>query len=123
MIKVMLIEDDQDMVSLLKMFLDLEGYLVKTPTNHDIDALLKIIKKEHPEIILVDVNLRQGNGLDLLREIRQRKDIKNIRVIMYSGLDVREQCIQAGADDFILKPFIPDELIKLIQANTYPKKI
>jgi DNA-binding response OmpR family regulator len=117
MLKVMLIEDDPTMVSLLTMLLNLEGYLVKTPTNTHMDGLLKSILKERPNIALVDVNLQQGNGLDLLREIRREPGIKGTRILMCSGLDFREECIQAGADGFILKPFMPDELLKLIHTT------
>ncbi len=67
--KVMLIEDDQTMVSLLTTLLNLEGYLVKAPINYDLDGYLSAILQERPQIALVDVNLRTGSGLDLLREI------------------------------------------------------
>jgi DNA-binding response OmpR family regulator len=117
MLKVMLIEDDPTMVSLLTMLLNLEGFLVKTPTNHKMDALLNDIVKEHPNLALVDVNLQNGSGLDLVREIRQEPEIMNTRILMYSGLNLRKECLQAGADGFIQKPFMPDELIKLIHAN------
>ena len=117
MLKVMLIEDDPTMVSLLAMLLNLEGFIVKTPTNHKMDALLNDIVKEHPNLALVDVNLQTGSGLDLVREIRQEPEIMNTRILMYSGLNLRKECLQAGADGFIQKPFMPDELIKLIHAN------
>jgi DNA-binding response OmpR family regulator len=118
MLKVMLIEDDQTMVSLLTMLLNLEGYLVKTPTNNQMDGILNDVLRERPHIALVDVNLEEGNGLDLLREIRQAPTIMGTRVIMFSGLNLQEECIQAGADGFIQKPFIPDELIKLIHVSS-----
>jgi len=122
MLKVMLIEDDQTMVSLLTMLLNLEGYLVKTPTNNHMDGILNDILRERPHIALVDVNLQQGNGLDLLREIRQAPAIMGTRVIMFSGLNLQEECIQAGADGFIQKPFMPDELIKLIHVSNEQNK-
>ena len=112
--KVMLIEDDHIMVSLLTTLLNLEGFLVKEPANHQIGGYLTAIMEERPQIALVDVNLPMGSGLDLVRQIRKEPEIKDTRILMASGLDLREECIQAGADDFILKPFMPDELIKLI---------
>ena len=122
MLKVMLIEDDQTMVSLLTMLLNLEGYLVKTPTNNQMDGILNDVLRERPHIALVDVNLEEGNGLDLLREIRQAPTIMGTRVIMFSGLNLQEECIQAGADGFIQKPFMPDELIKLIHVSNEQNK-
>jgi len=118
MLKVMLIEDDRTMVSLLTMLLNLEGYLVKTPTTNHMDSILDDILLERPNIALVDVNLQQGNGLDLLRGIRKEPSIMGTRIIMFSGLNLQEECIQAGADGFIQKPFIPDELIKLIHVSS-----
>jgi DNA-binding response OmpR family regulator len=117
MVKVMLIDDDPTMVSLLAMVLNLEGYLVKTPTNQHMDYLLNDIVKERPQLALVDVNLQLGSGLDLVRDIRQEPELMGTRILMYSGLNLRDECIKAGADGFIQKPFMPDDLIKLIHAN------
>lgn len=114
MLKVMLIEDDPTMVSLLSTLLDLEGFMVQAPKNHQFEGLLSAIIDEHPQVALVDVNLRTGSGIDLVREIRNEPEIKDIRILMSSGLNLKAECIQAGADGFILKPFMPDELIKLI---------
>jgi DNA-binding response OmpR family regulator len=117
MVKVMLIDDDPTMVSLLAMVLNLEGYMVKTPTNQHMDYLLSDIVKERPQLALVDVNLQLGSGLDLVRDIRQEPELMGTRILMYSGLNLRDECIKAGADGFIQKPFMPDDLIKLIHAN------
>jgi DNA-binding response OmpR family regulator len=114
MLKVMLIEDDPTMVSLLTTLLNLEGFMVKAPKNHQIESLLKAMIEEQPQIALVDVNLRIGNGIDLVRHIRLEPEIKKIRILMSSGLDLKYECINAGADGFIQKPYMPDELIKLI---------
>jgi CheY-like chemotaxis protein len=114
MLKVMLIEDDPTMVSLLTTLLDLEGFMVNTPTDHQMEGLLSAITTEHPQVALVDVNLRTGSGLELVREIRHDPDIKDIRILMSSGMNLKQECLQAGADGFILKPFMPDELIQLI---------
>ncbi len=115
--KVMLIEDDQTMVSLLTTLLNLEGYLVKAPINYDLDGYLSAILQERPQIALVDVNLRTGSGLDLLREIRQKPEINETRILMASGFDLQDECIKAGADGYIQKPFMPEELIRLIRVT------
>lgn len=114
MLKVMLIEDDPTMVSLLTTLLDLEGFIVQAPSNHQMEGLLNVIIEEHPQIALVDVNLRTGSGLDLVREIRHDPETKDIRILMSSGLNLKQECMQAGADGFIMKPFMPDELIMMI---------
>jgi two-component system phosphate regulon response regulator PhoB len=121
MLKVMLIEDDATMASLLTTLLNLEGFLVKTPRNHHMEGLLNAILDERPQIAFVDVNLRVGSGLDLVREIRREPEIKDTRILMASGLNLKKECIQAGADSFILKPFMPDDLIKLIHRTIQQK--
>ena len=50
----------------------MEGYLVTTPSNHHMKDLLQAIQLERPHIVLVDVNLAKGSGLDLVRSIRKR---------------------------------------------------
>ncbi len=114
MLKLMLIEDDPTMVSLLTTLLNLEGITVHAPSDHKIAGLLSTMNEVHPQIALVDVNLSHGSGLDLVREIRQHPGIKDVRILMFSGLDRKRECLQAGADGFIQKPFMPDELLKLI---------
>jgi DNA-binding response OmpR family regulator len=117
MFKVMLIEDDQTMVSLLTTLLNLEGFLVKAPMNNHMDGYLHAILEERPQIALVDVNLHTGSGLDLVREIRREPEISETRILMSSGMNLQEECIQAGADGFILKPFMPDDLVKMIRTT------
>ncbi len=113
----MLIEDDSTMVSLLTTLLNLEGITVRALADHQMAGVLSAIHEEHPQIALVDVNLRAGNGLDLVREIRQHPETKDLRILMSSGMDLKRECLQAGADGFILKPFMPDELIHLIHST------
>lgn len=112
--KVIVIEDDPSMVSLLTTFLQMEGFTVRTPKNNHIEGLLNAIHYEHPQIALVDVNLSVGSGLDLVREIRRDPEIKDTTILMVSGLNLRKECIQAGANGFIQKPFMPDDLLKMI---------
>jgi DNA-binding response OmpR family regulator len=121
MLKIMVIEDDPDMVSLLTTLLNLEGFVVKSPPNHNIEELMHAILEEKPEIALVDVNLNLGSGLDLVRAIRQQPEIKNICVLMSSGYNLKRECTQAGANGFIMKPYMPDELIKQIH-QTYQQQ-
>jgi DNA-binding response OmpR family regulator len=118
MLKISLIEDDPDIAALLHVLLEMEGYSVRTIGNHHVHALLEAILLERPQIALIDVNLAKGNGLDLVRSIRREPEIKETCILMTSGLNLEKESLQAGADGFIQKPFMPDELMKLIQ-NTY----
>jgi DNA-binding response OmpR family regulator len=110
----MVIEDDPSMVSLLTTLLKMEGFTVRTPKNNQMEGMLSAILDEHPHLALVDVNLSMGSGLDLVRKIRHEPELKDTSILMASGLYLKKECIQAGANGFILKPFLPDDLIKLI---------
>jgi DNA-binding response OmpR family regulator len=122
MLKLMLIEDDQTTVSLLTTLLNLEGFMVSAPSNGHMDGYFNALLEEHPNLALVDVNLRIGSGLELVRKVRSAPEMKDTPILMISGLNVKEECLKAGADGFILKPFMPEELIKLIR-NTVRKGI
>jgi DNA-binding response OmpR family regulator len=119
MTKVMLVEDDYTMLSLLITFLEVEGYeVVKvngTENTYSVENLLKLLREEYPTLMLVDVNLKYANGLDLLRGIRNDPDFKDIKILMSSGMDFTYQSMEEGADGFLLKPYMPDELIARIQ--------
>ena len=113
--KVMLIEDDRTMLSLLTTLLQLEGFDVVTPVNDQPDSILETIRQHHPDVALLDVNLRQCNGLELIQSLRTDDELKNQRVIMSSGLNLEDECLKAGANSFLLKPYMPDDLINLIK--------
>jgi DNA-binding response OmpR family regulator len=112
MAKILLAEDDLTMVSLLKTLLKMEGFEVVTlDADADVPAA---VRRESPDVLLMDVHLSHQSGLDILRTIRRKKDTANLRVIMTSGSNVKEECQRAGADDFLLKPYMPDELIGML---------
>lgn len=111
--KVMLAEDDPTMVSLLRTFLRLEGF--DTVVLNEEEEILSAVHRENPDIVLLDVHLTQGNGVDLLRQIRSDTMLKNVFVIMQSGMNLLEECRNAGADAFLLKPYMPDSLVRTIK--------
>jgi len=114
--KVMLIEDDHTMMTLLTTLLRFEGYETAVIKNDEsLDTILDDIRQEKPDVILLDVHLRRVNGLDLLSAIRQDDRIRRIGVIISSGMDVSQRCTELGANAFILKPYMPEELIQQIR--------
>lgn len=116
MSKILLLEDDSIMISLLSTLLEIEGYETVQPGNSlSLDDLLKMLRSEKPALVLLDVNLEELNGFDVLRAIRAADDLKPVRVIMSSGMDYAMRCDLEGADAFLLKPFMPDELIGTIK--------
>jgi DNA-binding response OmpR family regulator len=116
MTKVMLVEDDASMMYLLKTLLTLEGYEVATL---DIaDDVISGARSEKPDVMLMDVHLAGKSGVDVLTEMRRNEDLKNMVVIMSSGMNMEYECRDAGANAFILKPFMPDDLIAVIRRNS-----
>jgi DNA-binding response OmpR family regulator len=75
------------------------------------------IRNEKPDVILLDLYLGDRNGIDIVRQLRTTDDLSGIRIIMISGIDKSEECLAAGADDFILKPYMPEELFKKLREN------
>lgn len=114
-LKVMVIEDDLNMFSLLQMLLEFEGYkVVFWEGGEEIQQIVEAVIREKPELILMDVHLRHLNGFEVLRSIRKKSELDQVRVLISSGVDMTEKSQQEGADGFILKPFMPDELIDKI---------
>jgi DNA-binding response OmpR family regulator len=115
--KIALIEDDAIMLSLLQTLLELEGFEVAPISGNTIDDLFAQLAQEDPSAALIDIHVYQLNGLDLLKKIRQQDHLKPLPVIMSSGMDYSSQCLEAGANHFIIKPYMPDELIHLIRLS------
>ena len=113
--QILLIEDDFTMLSLLTTFLEIEGFGVLKPADLNALGVIDQIRDLKPDLILMDIHLNQINGLELLVQIKQETDLDKLPIIMSSGMDMEEECLQAGADDFILKPYMPDELSKKIE--------
>jgi len=113
--KVLLAEDDQTMVGLLTTLLQMDGFEVVAVDADDDVALA--VEQHCPEFLVLDLLLSNQNGLDVLDEIRKADRGQQVHVIMISGLNVREESMRHGADDFLLKPFMPDDLMKLLRRN------
>ncbi|MCZ2127257.1 MAG: response regulator [Anaerolineales bacterium] len=118
--KVLLAEDDFTMVSLLKTLLKMEGYEV---VALDIAAdVIASVRAEKPDLLLMDVHLFDQNGLDILDKLRKTKDVSAVRVLMSSGANIREECMNRGADGFLMKPYMPDELFSQIKTLLSKKR-
>ena len=113
--KILLAEDDATMVSLLKTLLKMEGFqVILLDANADVPAM---VRHEHPDIVLLDVHLSHQSGLEILTSIREAEETRHVPVVMTSGADVRDACIRSGANAFLLKPYMPDDLIGMLRSN------
>jgi CheY-like chemotaxis protein len=118
MSQLLLVEDRESILHSLKMLLELEGYEVFTATTRD--SVKEILEKQAIDLILLDVYFRteedkQVNGYEILETIRRTPAWRDIRVLMTSGMDFGDQALQAGADGFLLKPYLPETLVNLVQ--------
>jgi len=113
--RIMLAEDDHTMVTLLKTLLGMEGYQVIALTIDD--DVFEAVRKDLPDVLLLDVHLPYANGLDVLDQVRADDKTKDLKVVMTSGLNLDDECMQHGANDFLLKPYMPDDLLKILKRN------
>jgi DNA-binding response OmpR family regulator len=112
-VKVLLAEDDLTMVSLLTTLLKMEGFLVVAlQADADVPAAVRV---ENPDILLLDVHLLNQSGFEILDTLRNSEDTAATRVVMSSGADVRDECMKHGANGFLMKPYMPDELITILK--------
>ncbi|MCP4138964.1 MAG: response regulator [Chloroflexi bacterium] len=115
--RVFLAEDDPTMVTLLETLLRLEGFEVVT-LDLATNDLLPVLRNDVPEALVLDVNLPSQNGMDIVRAMREEDIFKKTRVVMASGMNLGDECLSSGADDFLLKPYMPDELINILRKYT-----
>jgi len=116
--KLLLIEDDKTMSMLLKTLLDFEGFETTTCSEGNMEEIISIIRDQKPRIIIMDVFMNDLNGIELLTSIKSRKDILSPVFLMTSGMDMRKECLDAGADGFMIKPYLPDELIDWLHSHS-----
>lgn len=110
--KVLVIDDEKHIVELLKFNLETVNYEVHSSYD-GFDGFIKA-KEISPDLILLDWMLPNISGIELLKKIREDKDLKNIPIIMLTAKNVESDKIEgldAGADDYITKPFSIKELL------------
>lgn len=115
---VILIDDDQKMLALLTTLLRLEGYSSIPLTSPSPEVILQTINDHHPLAIILDVHLSGRNGIDILKSIHKQTHESSVSVLMTSGEDLHKQCLDAGADNFLLKPYMPDDLINWLRMKS-----
>lgn len=111
--KILLAEDDITMIGLLKTLLKMEGF--ECITIDATDDVVSVIKRDSPDVVMLDMHLFNKNGLEILEQIRTDPKTRKVKVVMASGLNVKDECMSRGANAFLLKPFMPDDLIKLLR--------
>lgn len=114
MSKVLVVDDDANIVKLIKLYLEKEDYAVVTASN-GIEAL-DVYKRENPSIIVLDIMMPQLDGNGVCREIRKTSDVPIIMLTAKGETFDKVLSLELGADDYIVKPFEPKELVARIKA-------
>jgi len=114
--RVLIVEDDRTITSVVKYFLELEGFEVVIAENGLIG--LKAAKRELPQIIVTDCNMPVMDGVAMVKALRADAQTQEISILMLtSGNTVEDEtrALSAGADDYILKPVEPRRLVARIK--------
>ena len=100
-------ENDRDIAPLVEKLLELEGY--QALVVGDPKLVAEIVWREKPDVVYLDVRLTpEMDGFGVLQEIRSKMSVP---VLMCSGLNIEQKCLNAGADAFLLKPFDFQDLL------------
>ena len=111
--KILIVEDDLDIVDFLRELLELEGYTVATTDKAD--YVEKLHSGDLPDLLLLDMLLSGKDGREIVKQLKRQEETRHIPVIMFSAHPSAEKtALKAGADDFIAKPFEVDELLEMV---------
>jgi two-component system alkaline phosphatase synthesis response regulator PhoP len=116
MSKILIVDDEQDIVELLSYNLEKEGF--KTVKAYDGEAALGMVRSGKPDLMILDLMLPKMNGLDVCKAIRRNPEVANLPIIMLTAKgDEIDKIIglEIGADDYVTKPFSVKELIARVR--------
>jgi len=112
--KILIIEDNRDILAANRALLELSGYRVASAETFS--AGMAAAERENPDLILLDILLPDGSGLDFCRALRQKSDV---RILFVSALNTRQDVINGlreGGDDYLAKPYLTEELLLRVRA-------
>lgn len=112
--KILIVEDDADIRAANRDLLELAGYRVVTAST--LASGRDAVERNHPDLVILDVLLPDGSGLDLCRDLRKSDDV---RILFLSALNTSEDVVEGlrrGGDDYLGKPYLTEELLLRVQA-------
>ena len=113
-VNVIIVEDDISLANLLKTELEENNFHIKVFSEGE--SALSAIKTEHPDAIVLDITLEENgmNGWDIIKQLKEIDDLKSIPIFISSALDEKEKGLALGANEYLIKPYQPSMLSKLI---------
>lgn len=115
--RILIVEDDKNIAKLVKYNLDKAGY--ESNVSRTGEEALRLLEKDNFDLIVLDIMLPKMDGFEVCKQIRQNKKFSHVPVIMLTakGEEVdRVVGLELGADDYVVKPFSPRELLLRIKA-------
>jgi len=115
--KILVVDDEEDILELLKFNLSREGYQVLCAVSGE--QALRLVRSENPDLIMLDLMLPGIDGLEVTRRLKNDPDTKNLPIVMLTAKGEEADIVtglELGADDYITKPFSPRILIARIRA-------
>jgi len=115
--RILVVDDEADILEALTYALTQEGYEVETASSAQ--GARESVRASPPDLILLDLRLPDGDGVDLCEELRSRRELKDIPILMVSARAEESDIISGldrGADDYVTKPFSPRQLLARIRA-------
>lgn len=112
--KVLIADDDRELVELLCYALKRDGH--RTVSAFDGSTALQVLQIEKPDLVLLDMNMPKQNGIEVLRELRRRSKVPVLMLTVHADEESVVNALETGADDYMYKPFRPRELIARVHA-------
>jgi DNA-binding response OmpR family regulator len=116
--EILVVEDEADTLNLAKIILETEGYKIQTAS--DGQETFKTIDKRKPDLILLDLRLPDIDGYEICLKLKGRSETESIPIVMFSasgGESSKERALEAGADDFLGKPFTMAQLLDVVKRH------
>ncbi|MEP6595638.1 MAG: response regulator [Ginsengibacter sp.] len=111
--KILVIDDDVEILNVVKLILTMDGFEVETENKWE--ETFNKIESFKPDLILLDVSLGDADGRNISRQIKSKHSSKHIHIVLFSAkLGVHKHFRECLADDFIAKPFDAQELLNKI---------
>ncbi|HLX58574.1 MAG TPA: response regulator [Ktedonobacteraceae bacterium] len=113
--RILVVDDEEDILDLVLAVLDEEGYYVQTSPS---GSIFQHVQRDLPDLILLDVLLNGKDGRVLCRQLKANELTKHIPVILFSAHIQREDALsESHADDFVGKPFEIQELLEVVKKH------
>jgi len=115
-VSILIADDDQNIALALRFLMEKDGYRVRVAV--DGDAALAAVEKYRPDIVILDVMMPRRNGVEVCAAVRANPAISATRIIMLSARGMereRRRGLQAGADEYITKPFSTHEVLERVR--------